>query len=55
MGQLAKIFRKSKAKSDAHLEHTAQKMKFPADFVTFTEEMLNGKLNFMCSDIVKHL
>ena len=54
-GQLAKIFRKSKAKSDAHLEHTAQKMKFPADFVTFTEEMLNGKLNFMCSDIVKHL
>ena len=22
---------------------------FPATLVTFTEEMLNGKLNFMCS------
>ena len=23
---------------------------FPADLVTFTEEILNGKLHFMCSD-----
>ena len=28
---------------------TAQKIKFPADFVTFTEEILNGKLHFLCS------
>ena len=25
---------------------TAQKMEFPADLVTFTEEILNGKLHF---------
>ena len=43
--------------------HTAQKMKFSiedffgkcdqirsADLVTFTEEILNGKLHFLCSD-----
>ena len=45
--------------------HTAQKMifsikdffskydhirSFPADFVTFTEEILNGKNHFLCSD-----
>ena len=24
---------------------------FPADLVTFAEEVLNGKLNFLCSDI----
>ena len=24
---------------------------FPADLVTFTEESLNGKLHFLCSDI----
>ena len=24
---------------------------FPADLVTFTEEILNGKLHFLCSDI----
>ena len=24
-------------------------MKFPADLVTFTEEILNGKLDFLCS------
>ena len=23
----------------------------PADLVTFTEEILNGKLNFLCSDL----
>ena len=23
---------------------------FPADLVTFTEEILNGKLHFLCSD-----
>ena len=26
---------------------------FPVDLVTFTEEMLNGKLHFLCNDIVK--
>ena len=25
-------------------------VKFPADLVTFTEEILNGKLHFLCSD-----
>ena len=25
-------------------------MKFPADLVTFTTEILNGKLHFLCSD-----
>ena len=25
-------------------------MKFPADLVTFTEEILNGKLYFLCSE-----
>ena len=24
---------------------------FPADLVTFTEEILNGKLHFLCSDV----
>ena len=24
--------------------------KFPADLVTFTEQILNGKLHFLCSD-----
>ena len=28
---------------------TAQKMKFSADLVTFTEEILNGKLHFLCN------
>ena len=27
----------------------AQKMKFPADWVTFTEEIVNGKLYLLCS------
>ena len=40
---------------------TAQKMKFsikdffskfPADLVTFTEEILNGKLNFLCCELL---
>ena len=26
---------------------------FPADLVTFTEEILNGKLQFLCSDSFK--
>ena len=36
---------------------TAQKMKFSikdffsADLVTFTEEILHGKLHFLCSDL----
>ena len=29
--------------------YTAQK-RFPADLVTFTEEILNGKLHILCSD-----
>ena len=29
--------------------NTAQKMKFPADLVTFNEEILNRKLHFLCS------
>ena len=31
---------------------TAQTMKFFADLITFTEELLNGKLHFLCSDQV---
>ena len=27
------------------------KPKFPADLVTFTEEILNGKLHFLCSEV----
>ena len=38
------------------VKYTAQKMKFSIkgfilDLVTFTEEILNGKLHFLCSDI----
>ena len=37
---------------------TAQKMKFsikyPADLVTFTEEILNGKLHLLCSATNNH-
>ena len=29
--------------------YTAQKLMFPADLATFTEEVLNGKLHFLCS------
>ena len=25
-----------------------------ADLVTFTEEILNGKLHFLCSDVIRH-
>ena len=32
------------------IPYTTQKM-FLADLVTFTEEILNGKLHFLCSDI----
>ena len=32
---------------------TAQKMKKTADLVTFTEEILNGKLHFLCSGCSK--
>ena len=45
-----------------HYGHTAQKMKFSIkdffnkcdqiqDLVTLTEEILNGKLHFVCNDI----
>ena len=27
------------------------KLQFPADLVTFTEEILHGNLHFLCSDI----
>ena len=30
--------------------HTRQDWKFPADLVKFTEEILNGKRHFLCSD-----
>ena len=26
---------------------------FPSDLVTFTKENLNGKLNFLCSVVIK--
>ena len=47
------------------ISYTAQKMKFsikdffskcdqiPADLVTFTEEILNGKLHFLCDDYTR--
>ena len=28
---------------------------FPADLVTFTEEILNGKLHFLCSEICESI
>ena len=28
-----------------------EREKFPADLVTFTEEILNGKLHFLCSGL----
>ena len=37
-----------------YTKRTAQKTKFsqfPADLVTFTEEILNGKLHFLCSKV----
>ena len=34
---------------DIHLDHTPQKMKETADLVTFTEEILNVKLHFLCN------
>ena len=30
---------------------TSQKMKFPVDLITFTKEILNGKVHFLCSNI----
>ena len=27
---------------------------FPADLVTFTEEILNGKLHFLCSEVLNN-
>ena len=32
------------------LIHTAQKM-LPTDLVTFTEEILDGKIHFLCGEI----
>ena len=31
------------------------KSQFPADLIRFTEEVLNGKLNFLCSVDIQHL
>ena len=28
---------------------------FPADLVTFSEEVLNGKLHFLCSDLFRKI
>ena len=28
-------------------------LQFPADLVIFTEEILNGKVNFLCNEIAK--
>ena len=39
----------SKLFNISHLFSAAEKMKFPADLVTFPEEILNGKLHFLCS------
>ena len=47
---------KKEVKKDKDWRNTAQKMKFSikdletADLVTFTEEILNGKLYFLCSE-----
>ena len=32
-----------------YISITALKMEFPTDLVTFTEEILNGKLHFFCA------
>ena len=50
MKYLAKnIFKvKKKSKMFHMLEETPQ---FPADLVTFTEEILNEKLHFLCGEI----
>ena len=57
------IDKQSKQITNLHIDkYTAQKVKFSikdffskcenADLVTFTEEVLNGKLRFMCTDNV---
>ena len=33
-----------------HINLIEENVKFPADLVTFTEEILNGKLHFLCSE-----
>ena len=39
--------------TDFFFKVTAQKMKETVDLVTFTEEILNGKLHFLCSGCSK--
>ena len=34
---------------DYLVEYTTAQKRFSADWVTFTEEILNGKLHFLCS------
>ena len=35
--------------TEAIMCSVSRSIKFPADLVTFTEEILNGKLHFLCS------
>ena len=49
------IFHRNSRFESVFLFFTAQKMKFSiADLVTFTEEILNGKLHFFCSVLVDY-
>ena len=43
------LYIRKKYKCCQGASNTAQKMKFPADLVTFNEEILNRKLPFLCS------
>ena len=43
------LYIRKKQKCCQGASNTAQKMKFPADLVTFNEEILNRKLPFLCS------
>ena len=45
----SKVLNVHAPKKEKHV--TAQKMKFFADLLTFTEEILNGKLHFLCNVI----
>ena len=42
----------AEAQNDANLSAFIRLIiRFPADLVTFTEEIRNGKLHFLCSEI----
>ena len=38
-----------------HINLIEENLKFPANLVKLTEEILNGKLHFLCSDILRSL